>query len=78
MMNNTTVDSIDSKLAVTVERLLLKEGNPISLVSQNTDPPDPPLRPASVSSPRNKGGGKTHSPGKEGDGGGQYFGRREK
>ncbi len=37
----------------------------VTLVFQNIDP-HPPLRPASVSSPRNKG---THSPGGEGDGG---------
>ncbi len=41
-----------------VERLLLQEGNPMSLVFQNIDHP-PPLRPASVSSPRNKGDGYT-------------------
>jgi hypothetical protein len=36
---------------------------------------DPPLLPASVSSPRTKGGG-SHSQGGEGVGG-QYFGRRQ-
>ncbi len=34
--------------------------------------PHPPLRPASLSSPRNKGGG-THSPGGEGDGGSIFW-----
>jgi hypothetical protein len=42
----------------------------MSLVFRNIDPP--PLRPASVSYPRNKDGG-THSPGGEGDGGGSIF-----
>ncbi len=43
-------------------------------VFRSIDPP-PPLHPASVSSPRTKRGGGTHSPGGEGVGG-QYFGRR--
>ncbi len=34
--------------------------------------PHPPLRPASLSSPRNKGGG-THSPGGEGEGGSIFW-----
>ncbi len=38
--------------------------------------PPIPLSPASLSFPRNKGGG-THSPGERGMGG-QYFGKREK
>jgi hypothetical protein len=38
--------------------------------------PHPPLRPASLSSPRNKGGG-THSPGGEGDGGSIFWKTRE-
>jgi hypothetical protein len=48
----------------------------VSRVFKNIDP-HPPLHPASVSSPRTKGGGYTsQSPGGDG-GGGQYFGRRE-
>ncbi len=39
------------------------------LLSSKILTPHPPLRPASMSSPRNKGGG-THSPRGEGDGGG--------
>ncbi len=38
--------------------------------------PHPPLRPASLSSPRNKGGG-TQSPGGEGDGGSIFWKTRE-
>jgi hypothetical protein len=38
--------------------------------------PIPPLRPESLSSPRNKGGG-THSPGGEGDGGSIFWKTRE-
>ncbi len=50
----------------------------VSGVFQNIDPPTP-FHPASVSSPRTKGRGvhTTHSPGGEGVGGGQYFGRRQ-
>jgi hypothetical protein len=44
-------------------------------VFRTIDPP-PPFHPASVSSPRTKGGEGTHSPGGEGVGG-QYFGRRQ-
>ncbi len=40
--------------------ILVLEGNPISLVFQNIDPPHPPLR---------RCGGRTDSPGGEGDGG---------
>jgi hypothetical protein len=46
----------------------------VSGVFQTINPP-PPLHPASVSSPRTKGGG-TNSPGGE-RWGGQYFGRRQ-
>jgi hypothetical protein len=49
------------------EDSILVEYRAVSCVFQNIDPP-PPLHPASVSSPRNKGGGE--------GGGGQYFGRR--
>ena len=48
----------------------------MSVVFQNIDP-HPPLHPASVSSPRTKGGGYTLA-GQWGEGvGGQYFGRRQ-
>jgi hypothetical protein len=45
----------------------------VSGIFLNIDPP-PPLPLVSVSSPRTKGGGYTHSPGGEGVDG-QYFGR---
>jgi hypothetical protein len=49
--------------------LIYVEYRAVSGVFQNIDPP-PPLHPASVSSPRTKSGGGTHSPGDEGVGGG--------
>jgi hypothetical protein len=51
----------------------------MSGVFQNIDPP-PPHRPESVYGGTHSplvGGGRTHSLGGEGVGGGQYFGRRQ-
>ncbi len=50
----------------------------MSLVFQNIDPPHPPLCPASVQcTPRLCCGGRTHSPGGEGDGGSIFWKTRD-
>ncbi len=59
----------------TLKVLTYIEYRAVSGVFRTIDPP-PPLHPASVSSPRTKGGGRTHLPVGEGVVG-QYFGRRQ-
>ncbi len=61
-----------------VERLLLSEGNPMSLVFQNVDPPPSPSPPSESVLPPQQSGGYT-LPGRRGGwgGGGQHFGRRK-
>jgi hypothetical protein len=56
--------------------ILLSEGNPISLVFQNIDPPSPSPPGECVPLAFVAGGGQTRK-GERGMGG-QYFGRREK
>jgi hypothetical protein len=59
-----------------VERSLY-EGNPISLVFQNIDPPSPSPPGESVLPPQQRRGRGTHSPGGEGDVGSIFWKKRE-
>jgi hypothetical protein len=70
MSNRQKICSIFVKIAQHVERLLLKEGNPMSLVFQNIDPP-PPSPPVECVPPAfvvGGGGGRTNSPAERGVG----------
>ena len=66
-----------ARIAVLTEYIFYCMRAILFLSSSKILTPHRPLPLASLSSPATKAGG-THSPGGEGDGGGQYFGRREK